>query len=109
MPAQFVTATYRVKQNNLEAFILLMKEAEQVMRSEQLITSKPVLRMQSRINPEYVLEVFEWVDEEAFGRAQQTPKVLAIWGQYQNIWEAGGFGMNQIPESSESWAQYSSL
>ncbi len=109
MPAQYVTATYRVKQENQDAFKKLMQEAEEVMRAEQLITSQPVFRMQSLINPEYIIEVFEWVDEEAFNKAMQNPQVLSIWGQYQNIWEDGGFGMQQIPESAESWAQYLSI
>jgi len=109
MQSQFVTATYQVKQEHQDAFILLMKEAEQVMRQEQLITAQPIFRMRSLKNPEFIMEVFEWVDEQAFEQAQQNPKILAVWGKYQSIWEAGGFGVDRIPEAGMPWAQYSSI
>ncbi|MCP4442170.1 MAG: hypothetical protein GY810_24950 [Aureispira sp.] len=109
MKPQFVFATYKVKETSQEAFIALLKECEEIMRGEKLITPNPIFRMSSRKNPQIILEIFEWVDDKAFSRAQNSPNVLAMWGKYESLWENGGFGINLIPEASESWAQFPSI
>ena len=106
---QFVTATYEVSLKNRAQFLALMKEAEAVMRAEGLITERPAYRMASKAKPELILEIFEWVDETAFERAQKNPKVLAMWGQFETVWKRGGFGVNELPEASVPWAEFTSL
>ncbi len=109
MNKQFVTATYQVKEDKQDGFINLMKQAETIMREEKLISSNPVFRMRSLTNPELLIEIFEWIDAQAFERAQQNPKVLSIWGQFQASWIDGGFGLIRFPESNQPWAQFSSI
>jgi hypothetical protein len=104
--AQFVMATYQVEVSKQSEFLSLLLEAERVMRSEKLITNSPILRMRSKANHKLILEVFEWVDDTAFDRAQANPKVLAIWGKFESIWETGGFGVSLFPEAAQPWAQY---
>lgn len=109
MNPQFVIATYEVAEQNQQEFISLLHETEKVMRDEQLITSKTISRMSSIMNPKIIIEVFEWVDSEAFDRAQKNPAVLNMWGKYENLWERGGFGMNEVPESNQPWSQFKSI
>jgi len=107
--SRFVTTTYQVAVENQTQFVALLVEAEKVMRAENLITSGPILRMRSIANPKLIMEVYEWVDDKAFDRAQNTPSLLAVWGKFESVWEDGGFGVNRFPESSQPWAQYEAI
>lgn len=107
--AQFTTATYRVAVEKQEEFLQLLKGAEETMRAEGLITERPVFRMRSLEDPELLLEIFEWVDSEAFGRAQENPRVLSWWGKFEATWKEGGFGLSRFPEADRPWAQFESI
>lgn len=109
MEPKFVIATYEVVEQNQKEFISLLKETELIMRQDKLITSKSIFRMQSIINPKIIIEVFEWVDSKSFDQAQNNPAILSMWGKYESLWEKGGFGVNQVPEASQSWAQFNSI
>ncbi len=104
--SRIVTATYRVATDRQAEFLVLARGCEETMRSEALITDRQFIRMRSIEDPEILVEVFEWVDATAFDRAQENPRVLAWWGQYESVWKDGGFGMNAVPESAMPWAQY---
>ncbi len=109
MSGQFTTATYRVEVDKQNDFLDLLRGAEATMRTEGLITARPIFRMRSLTDPELILEIFEWVDAEAFGRAQQDPKILEWWGKYEATWKAGGFGLCEFPEAQQPWARYEAL
>ena len=76
-----VIATYQVKEENFSHFLKLMKECEKVMRKDNLITYRPIYRMQSVINKEFLIEVFEWKNKDSFQDAQNNKNVLEIWKQ----------------------------
>ncbi len=109
MKPQFVIATYQVALQHQEDFFSLLNETETIMRREDLITSKPIFRMKSIQDPKVIMEVFEWKDDSSFDKAQHTPSVLSMWGKYESLWEKGGFGINQVPESNQPWAQFTSV
>ena len=104
-----VIATYKVKKENFNDFLRLMNECEMCMRKENLITSKPIYRMQSVINEEFLVEIFEWQNKNSFQEAQNNISILNIWKLYEEKWVKGGFGINEIPESNNSWAQFKSI
>lgn len=104
--SRIVTATYRVSTERQAEFVELLQRCESTLREEGLVTGRSFLRMRSLEDPEALIELFEWVDEEAFGRAQENPRVLAWWGQFEEVWKEGGFGVSAIPESNMPWAQY---
>jgi hypothetical protein len=106
---QYTIAAYRVAVENQPAFIELLKGAEVTMRQQSLITDSPIFRMRSREDPTRILEIFQWSDPEAFERAQQNPEILKWWGQYEEIWAEGGFGLNQFPEAAQPWAQFETI
>lgn len=106
---RIVTATYRVSTDRQAEFIQLLRQCEHTLREERLVTDRSFLRMRSLADPEALIELFEWVDEEAFDRAQQNPRVLAWWGQFEGLWKEGGFAVSAIPESNSPWAQYESI
>lgn len=108
-PGQFVTATYQVALQHQADFLELLYGCEATMRSEGLITERPVIRMRSKVDPTMLVEILEWVDDTAFVRAQKNPRVLQWWGKYEALWERGGFGMSELPETAQPWAQYQAL
>ena len=65
--------------------------------------------MRSVKDPMLILEIFEWVDHESFEKAQQSPSVLALWGELEKLWEDGGFGIKEFPEASQPWAQFATI
>mgnify|MGYP000423024473 CR=1 FL=1 len=109
MNPQFVIATYQVLEQNQTEFIVLLKETETLMRKEKLITSKPVFRMRSVINPKIIVEIFEWTDSKSFEKAQNSPTILSMWSKFESIWVKGGFGIKEVPEASQPWAQFPSI
>ena len=106
---QFVTATYQVPVEKQSEFIHLLREAETVMRAEGLITSWRAIRMRSKKDPEFILEILQWADNKAFQRAQNTPAVLKLWGQFEALWKEGGFGVARLPEVNDRFAQYDTI
>lgn len=106
---RFVTATYEVDPGRQPEFMALLRECEDVMRAEGLITERPAVRMRSLGEPALMLEIFEWTDDRAFDRAQENPKVLDYWGRYEATWTSGGWGISRFPEASTGWAQFESL
>lgn len=106
---RFVTATYEVDPDRQPGFLTLLRECESAMREQGLITDRPILRMRSLKESDLILEIFEWSDEGAFERAQETPAVLEYWGRYESVWTSGGWGIARFPEASEAWAQFEPL
>lgn len=105
-PGRIVTATYRVAVERQPEFLELLRGCEATMRQEGLVTGRTFVRMRSAVDPELLVELFEWVDATAFDRAQENPRVLQWWGQYEAAWKDGGFGLDQVPEAAMPWAQY---
>ena len=103
---RLTTATYRVAVKDQDAFLKLLKDAEQTMREVGLITNRPIIRMRSLEDPELLLEIFEWADSGAFERAQKDPRILEHWGQFEALWKSGGFGLKTFPEAERPWAQF---
>ena len=103
---QLVTATYRVALERQADFLELMRTCERVMLDEGLITRRPFIRMRSKVDPTILIEIFEWLDATSFGKAQQNASVLEMWRNYEAAWLEGGFGLDQVPEASQPWAQF---
>jgi hypothetical protein len=106
---QFVTATYKVTVENQKEFIEVLKKAEEVMRSEGLITASKAYRMSSIAEPQLILEIYEWTDKTSFEKAQENMNVLEQWKKLASLWIDGGFGLSNFPESAMSWAQFKSI
>lgn len=109
LKSQFVAATYQVPESSQAAFLELQRGCETAMREQGLITERAIMRMRSLEDPELLLEMFEWVDEGAFGRAIENAKVQAFWGQYEDLWKEGGFGLERFPEAKLPWAQFAAI
>lgn len=103
---RITTATYSISDDRQPTFLELLRGAEATMREIGLITDRPVIRMRSLADPRFLVEIFEWSDAGAFERAQKDPRILEWWGKFEPTWEAGGFGLSELPEAAQPWAQF---
>ena len=54
-----------------------------------------------------VVEVFEWVSQEAIDTAHSNSKVLEMWQEYSEVSEYVPIG--ELPEASQLFAQFASF
>jgi hypothetical protein len=74
-------AHYRVREDSVDDFLALVGKHGPVLRRLGLITDEPtrVYLGKEKSGGPLVIEVFEWVDEEASGRAHTHPEVSEVW------------------------------
>lgn len=77
-----VFAHYRVREGHLHEFLDLIARHGPVLRRLGLITDQPtkVFAGQEKTNEApLVIEIFEWVDDDASSRAHTHPEVSGLW------------------------------
>lgn len=107
--AEFITATYEVELGKQAEFMGVLKDCEILMRREGFITERGTIWMQSKENPKMIMEIFELVDDKAFGLAQENDELMALWGKLVALWVRGGFAANELPEAQNPWAMYKAI
>ena len=100
---QYMLASYQVKLEDQSDFLKELLATERAYREEGFITDKPIIRMRSKIDPEFILEIIEWVNCQAFQDVQENDRVMSHWGKLESLWKNGGFGLDKIPESKIPW------
>jgi hypothetical protein len=73
--------TYRVKENDVEKFIGLLREHAPTLRRLGLVTEEPSLLFRGRdeSGKSFFVEVLHWKSKDDPAVAEQAPEVLAIW------------------------------
>ncbi|HET6245048.1 MAG: hypothetical protein H0V01_14520 [Bacteroidetes bacterium] len=104
-----VIATYKVKPENLNEFILLIREKRNYFLQQAYVTKRPALLLQSKIEEDYFIEIFEWKTELASLNAHKDEKVIAFWIKMGDLWDDGGFGIDKIPEANLSFPHFEPL
>ena len=82
---QITLACYRPKEGKTEALIALVKTHVPILLNEQLVTNRTPIIMQAKDGT--VLEVFEWISEEAIHKAHTNPAVLKMWAEFNDACE----------------------
>jgi hypothetical protein len=101
---QYMLACYQVEATAQAALVAELKETENAMRDEGLITDSHVFRMRSKTNAEYVLAIFEWRDQASYASVMDNDRVQGHWAALKAMWKSGGFGVAGLPESDVPWA-----
>jgi hypothetical protein len=104
-----VIATYKVKEANLDAFLEVLREKHLYLLNNNYITTRQALLLQSKIETEVLLEMFEWHNEVSSLNAHEDGNVLVFWKKMEQLWENGGFGLNEIEEAEISFPHFSPL
>ena len=72
-----VICSYRPKPGDEDKFLALLKKHQPALRAEGLITNRAPIFMKSSDGA--VLEIFEWVSEDASRGAHANTKIGPIW------------------------------
>ncbi|MGI9601987.1 MAG: hypothetical protein ACR2QE_08880 [Acidimicrobiales bacterium] len=85
-----VICTFRVKEDRLDDFLALRPEHHAALRRHELITDTPTSTYlgEEQAGPgPVVVDIFEWVDEEASSRAHGLVDVGGLWEQMMPMCE----------------------
>jgi hypothetical protein len=86
-------AHYRVKPGAEEQFLEILDRHTVVLRDLELVTDREVelyLGAERGVEGPLVVEVFDWVDADAAGRAHTHPRVSALWESMGPLCEERG-------------------
>jgi len=78
---QTVICTYRVRSDREDDFLALVRGHWPKMRELGLATEDPASIYSGRDpkNRLFVVEIWDWISEDAVARAHSHPEVLALW------------------------------
>lgn len=82
---RMVIVAYRPRPGKEVALEALTREHVPILRHEGLATDLPAYAM--RATDGTIIEVFEWVSDEAIASAHTNPVVLAMWKRYEEACE----------------------
>jgi hypothetical protein len=88
-------ARYRVKADRVDDFLDIIDRHCAMLRELELVTDRQVevfLGPERDTSEPVIIEIFEWVDEDASGRAHTHPAVSGVWESMGPLCEsrAGG-------------------
>jgi hypothetical protein len=76
-------ACYKPKPGCEDALVQLVKEHLPPLRAEGLVSDRASIVM--RASDGTIVEVFEWVSQEAIARAHSNAAVLELWKRFEAI------------------------
>lgn len=82
---KMVIVAYRPRPGKEELLLELTREHLPILRAEGLATDRPAYAMRAADGT--IVEVFEWKSDEAIATAHENPRVLAMWGRYNEACE----------------------
>jgi quinol monooxygenase YgiN len=80
---RIVIVGYRSKPGKEEALKALMQTHVPRLKNEGLVTNREAIIMEAADGT--IVEVFEWVSDEAIQNAHKNPAVLQMWGEYAGV------------------------
>ena len=89
MSAEVVLAVYRPKPGKDAALLEIVKRHLPALRRHGLITNRAPMLLRSK---DAYIEIFEWVSNEAAGKAHTTPQVAEIWAAMGEVAEFPALG-----------------
>src|SRR5688500_6203510 len=86
-------AQYRVKPGSEEQFLEVLDRHNIVLRDLELVTDRATevyVGAERGVEGPFVVEVFDWVDGDAAGRAHTHPRISALWESMAPLCEERG-------------------
>ena len=80
---RIVIVGYKPKPGKIEALKALIKTHLPRLKQQGLVTDRESILMKAADGT--IIEVFEWVSEEAIQNAHKNPAVLQMWGEYGEV------------------------
>lgn len=102
---EIVIVGYKPKPGREAELDALMRTHVQRLRDEGLATARDSVLMKSQDGT--VVEVFEWVSQDAIDSAHSNPNVVEMWNEYSEVSDYVQLG--QLPEAQWLFAQFESF
>jgi quinol monooxygenase YgiN len=80
---QVVIAAYRPKPGQEKLLLEVVRTHVPILRQQKLATARPVQVL--RASDGTLLEIFEWVSEEAVEKAHTDPVVKRLWERFGKV------------------------
>jgi quinol monooxygenase YgiN len=100
-----VVVAYRPRPGKEDALLQLTREHVPILRGQGLATERPVQAMRAADGT--IIEVFEWVSQEAIAAAHQNPEVQKLWVRYGEACEY--VPLASVKECSEMFAGFAPI
>jgi hypothetical protein len=97
-----VIAIYRPKAGQQQALLDVVRTHMPVLRKQGLATARPAQVL--RASDGTLLEIFEWVSEEAVERALHEPAEQTLWVRYGQVSDFGSLA--SLPGAQEPFAHF---
>jgi hypothetical protein len=102
---RIVIACYKPKPGLDADLRALMRTHVPTLRAEGLVTDRTPMLMRAADGT--IVEVFEWLSQDAIDRAHSNPAVLAMWERYAQVCEYTKIG--DLPEASQLFSGFEPL
>jgi len=102
---EIVIVGYKPKPGKEAELDALMRTHVKRLRDEALATERESVLMKARDGT--VVEVFEWVSQEAIDSAHANPRVIRMWEEYSEVCDF--VPLSQLPEAKDLFAQFESF
>lgn len=102
---RIVIACYKPKLHKNNELKALVKDHHKVLLAEGLVTERDPIVMEAKDGT--IVEVFEWLSQEAVELAHSNLKVQEMWLKYEEVCDFVPVG--EIEESSQFFSEFSAL
>jgi hypothetical protein len=102
---RIVIAAYKPKPGKKDALNELMKTHVERLKKEGLVTDRKSIMMEAEDGT--VVEVFEWISDEAIRNAHHNPEVLKMWAEYAEVCDY--VPIVAVPEAANMFATFNPL
>ncbi|HWZ04075.1 MAG TPA: hypothetical protein VNX40_10740 [Mucilaginibacter sp.] len=100
-----VIVAYKPKPGKAEALKELTKTHVPRLKKEGLVTDRTAIIMEAADGT--IIEVFEWLSQEAINNAHHNPAVLQMWAEYAEVCDY--VPLNTLPESGNMFAGFNPI
>ena len=100
--ANVVIAAYRPKPGQEKLLLEVVKTHVPILRQQKLATSRPVQVL--RASDGTLLEIFEWVSDEAVEKAHHDPIVQKLWERFAKVSDFGTLA--SVPGAQEPFPHF---
>ncbi len=99
---RIVIVAYKPKPGKAEALKALTKTHVPRLKQEGLVTDREPVIVETADGT--IIEVFEWLSEEAIQQAHSNPAVHQMWGEYAEVCDY--VPLNTLTETENMFAEF---
>ena len=105
MQSKLTIAIYKPKSDRDDEMLEVLKSHTPLLKELGLISNKPAYL--ARSSNGHIIEIFEWLNEEAKVIAHSHPLLQPVWSKMMEICEFPSF--SELPESASSFPNFETI